>query len=114
MELKEFITEVLVAIVGGVEGAKSRVEEYGGKINPRVFPRGGGRFSVAPEYKAELASDMVQIAEFDVAVGVSNEKEKGGKFGISVCGINVGGGGDGILKTSTVSRIKFSVPYKLP
>lgn len=98
MELQDFIAETLKEIISGVRRAQESAIELGAKINPR-----GGSI-------VEMRN-----VQFDVAVSTSEGAEK--KSGISVFVGPVGSVGSqnqSDLMSSSMSRIKFSVPLKLP
>lgn len=98
MNIDDFIKSTLVQIVRGVEHASRDVDDEsdGGRVNP-YMPRGRGMAAPIP-------------IEFDIAVTVSESAEAGG--GISVMGIGAKAGL--ATESSSVSRIKFTVPVALP
>ena len=98
MELKDFIEETLKQIISGVRSAQENAIELGAKINPR-----GG--SVVE----------MRNVHFDVAVGTSKETETKGGIGVVVVpGGSAGSQDQSDVASSSMSRIKFSVPVKLP
>ena len=111
MELKEFVSEVLTDIFEGVADAQERITDIGGEINPAV-KTGMNGVVYAPDRQTSHKS--LCIAEFDVALTVSDNEQKGGKIGVLLGSIGVGGGKSESAEASQVSRVKFSVPYKLP
>ena len=100
MELKEFIAETLVQIQEGVQDAIKRrasEESSAGVINP-VFG-----------IDMDAAGDThVQKVEFDVAVTVTEKSGGGGKAGIKVFSIELGGELSKGAEQSTASRVKFA------
>jgi hypothetical protein len=106
MELKEFVSETLVQILAGVQDAISRrLAAPGslGAINP-VFGLDAGA----------AGPDHIQKVEFDVAVTVTDKAGGGGKAGIKVFSIELGGEAGKSTEQSIVSRIKFAVPVIPP
>lgn len=106
MELKEFISETLVQIQEGVQDAIARrsfIKGSAGAISP-VF---------GPSMDA-VGMDHVHKVEFDVAVTVTDKIGGGGKAGIKVWGLELGGEGSKSAEQSTVSRIKFAIPIIPP
>ena len=97
MELQDFIDETLKQIISGVRSAQESAIELGAKINPR-----GG--SVVE----------MRTVHFDIAVGTSEGTET--KGGIRVVGPvgSVGSQDQSDVASSSMSRIRFSVPVKLP
>ncbi len=94
MQLKEFVSETLKQIVEGVKDAQQPAYIRGAVIAPY--------------------SDCLEKVEFDVAVTAVEKTEKEGKAGIIVWSIGAGVRGEAESSTSTVHRIKFSVPVELP
>ena len=98
MELQNFIEETLKQIVSGVRGAQESAFELGAKINPR-----GG--SVVE----------MRNVHFDVAVSTSEGTETKGGISVFVGPVgSVGSQDQSDVASSSISRIKFSVPVKLP
>jgi len=98
MELQNFIEETLKQIVSGVRGAQESAIELGAKINPR-----GG--SVVE----------MRNVHFDVAVSTSEGTETKGGISVFVGPVgSVGSQDQSDVASSSISRIKFSVPVKLP
>ena len=98
MELREFVAETLAAILDGIEDAiRAAPEDREGKIAPVI----------AGEEDWSTASRPV---EFDVAVTEADKTSAGGKGGIKLLPVEIGGEGSKAWERSTVSRIKFSVP----
>lgn len=111
MELKEFVSEVLTDIFEGVADAQERISDIGGEINPAV-KTGMNGVVYAPD--RQTSHKTLCVAEFDVALTVSDKEQKGGKIGVLLGSIGVGGGRSEGVETSQITRVKFSVPYKLP
>lgn len=103
MELREFVSETLVAINMGVQDAiiaHQQVEGAVGVINP-----------VWGEDANAINADHKQNVEFDVAVTVTDKSSVGGKAGIKIFSVvDIGGEGSSALEQSSVSRIKFTIP----
>lgn len=107
MNLKDFVTEAITAVLGGV--AEAQKGEYGSLIGPT--------FRFAMDHKHDVlgvvvhGSDNHTVMQFDVAVTTTKEGEAGAH--IKVLGM-VDAGGKGGLAHEVASRVKFSVPIKLP
>lgn len=97
MNLQDFIKETLVEIMQGVRDAQ---QEIGANTSGEPATVTG----------TIVGSNVLQQVDFDVAVTTTSESGGGAK--VSVLGI--GAGMDGKSSTEAVSRIKFSVPIKLP
>ncbi len=108
MELREFVTETLIAIQEGVQEAIHRWTEgqRTGVINPVWNVKDG----VTVDWK-----DYERVVEFDVAVTATDKAGATGKGGIKVFTVvDVGAEGSTSSERSTVSRIKFSIPIVPP
>jgi hypothetical protein len=109
MELREFVTETLMAIQDGIAEAIRRAVEkqstekhFTGIINPV--------WEGEDDWKAHT-----QTIEFDVAVTESDKTSAGGKGGVKVLSVvEIGSEGSKVWEQSTVSRIKFSIPIIPP
>jgi len=101
MELQEFVTETLLALVRGVSDARKQHQG----IAPRL------RSSEAiPTHSGTAGAHMVQ---FDVAITVASKDASGIKAGITVVNFISGSAGtklEAANENSTVSRVRFSVP----
>jgi hypothetical protein len=103
MELREFVTETLIAIQEGVFEAIKRRQESPmvGAINPAWNPKDGEKV----DWK-----DYEVPVEFDVAVTATDKSGTTGKGGIKVFTVaDVGVEGSKSSERNTVSRIKFSI-----
>ena len=102
MDVKEFVSETLQQIIGGVQDAIDATSAYSTDLKT---PRGGGS-----SYRVIASSSKDYDVDFDIAVTV--QESKGAKGGIKVMGI--GAGAEGSAKTETASRVKFTVPIRYP
>jgi hypothetical protein len=103
MELQEFVTEALVAITEGLEQAMHRALDKPWAYNP-----------VWAGEKVDW-KDRIERVEFDVAVTEETKTSAGGKGGIKIfSAFEAGGEGSKAWESSTVSRIKFSIPVVFP
>lgn len=104
MELRDFISESLKAIIGGVKDAQSFARENDSCINPNQFG-----VLESPKHILDMGDGTVSIVQpvsFDICV--TNTKKKSGRGGIEV----LSGGIENA--TDTANRIKFSVTVSLP
>jgi hypothetical protein len=107
MELQEFVRNTVSEIVLGMKSA-------GDALRAEGIP-----CALNPIWKDEnlTATNVLQI-EFDVAVTVaeSSKAEAGGgiKLGIQVVGFDAGGKTFSSSEKSSVSRVKFAIPYIPP
>lgn len=116
MELKEFVTETIKAIVSGVKEAQEEAKKQGALVNPKLTMRSNSGKSDIPVYFFETYDHIydAQNLEFDVAVTVSSKSTAKGGVGIIVSAFGVGVQGEKQATNNQVSRIKFSVPIVLP
>lgn len=101
MELRDFIKNTLIDILGGIQDASDT-------INQNVTAKG----AVNPLIEDNIFN--TQMVQFDIAVTASNELSKGAKGGIQVYALNLGAEGKTAQSESTVSRLQFSIPVALP
>lgn len=101
MELKDFVKESLNQILDGIASAQE--SELGENINAaHAFSESGNLFQ----------SKFGTFTRVDFEVAVTAESAKEGKASIAVW--SIGGSGGLSEKENSVSRIKFSVPLRLP
>ena len=106
-EIEDFISAVMTGIVKGSVKANKEIVGLGGRINPSV--RLNDSIAVGSE-----RDDLICRAEFDIALTVADEK--GGNVKVGVLGGFFGGsaGTNTEVRSQSVSRVKFSIPYSLP
>ena len=110
MNLKEFITETVSAIVDATSELQEDYEGSGALVNPPVSFR---ERDILEEGSSENRFRTVQTVEFDVAVTASSNKDAGGKFGLKVLSIEAGVDGNASSQKEQVSRVRFSIPIAL-
>lgn len=101
MELREFISQALIDIIGGVTDAQKEITN--GEIVPKL----------KDSYQSvELGISNIQAISFDVSVTV--EKKSGSGAKISVISGLIGGKitGDLSKTASNISKLSFKVPIK--
>lgn len=91
-ELRLFVAETLGAVMAGVNDVRDSASIRS--------PKGNGTYS----FKAPTQ------VEFDIAVSAKQSGQAGGKLKLEVFTVGVNAGGEKAHETSTVSRIKFTVP----
>ena len=111
MDLKEFVAQTLTQIVEGVKDSQTKTAEMGGEVNPHLntthaelgkqgFLWAGGRYA--------------QVVQFDVALTVVEGTGTKGGIGVFAGAVTLGSSGQSKSESSSVSRVKFSVPLVLP
>ena len=107
MDIQEFVRESLLQIMEGVHAAS--VSKPG--ITPSNLQIAKGHKPPAGAFVFGIAHSIGFLAEFDLAVTVSDKSAASGKAGLSVVQVfNAGGEKSASNETVSVSRIKFSVP----
>ena len=114
MNLKEFVKESLVQIIGAIAEAGAFAESDGGEINPASLEwrEDQGHLLI---YDAETGQ-MASLVEFDIAITTTEGTEKGAEGGIKVLGMTVGASAhaDAKSENQSQSRLKFSVAVVFP
>lgn len=108
MELKDFISQTIVAILDGVSDARRQKGED--IVNPGITMRISDKDLHS---RGELVAEQGRIireVQFDVAVTTAEGTGTKGGIGIFVAGLGLGSQGQTDKATSSVSRITFSVP----
>jgi hypothetical protein len=103
MNLKMFIKEALIDIIGAVEDAQANLKN--GKVVPEVNKN----------YKSvETGISEIQAVEFDISV--TADEKSGSEAKLNVVAAIVGGGVKGQSDASAghVARLKFKIPIELP
>ena len=114
MELREFVSEVLTEIFEGVADAQIKIAEKGGVINPDIFVGTSGEVYAPVGRRDKVGRKERCFAEFDVALTVGNKEQQGGKIGVVLSVINGSCGKSSATESTEVTRVKFTVPYRLP
>jgi len=103
MNLRVFIKEALIDIIGAVEDVQATLKN--GKVVPEVNKN----------YKSvEVGISEIQSVEFDISVAA--DEKSGSEAKLNVVAAIVGGGIKGQSDSSTghVARLKFKIPIELP
>jgi len=110
MKLQEFVSETLKEIIAGVKEAQKYAELEGAWISPRMFSPAKSEV----RYFAEKDHATIEQIEFDVAVTSTEGSATEAGAGIFVAAIGLGVKGKSDTSSSSISRIKFSIPLGLP
>ncbi len=113
MELKEFISETLAQIVGGVVDARAKVDALNAiaRVNPFLDPMAD---QLAKHGLTLAGGDAVQFVEFEVSVTTRDTSGTKGGVGVFVVPFTLGSSGQSSNEQSGSSKIKFRVPLTLP
>jgi len=110
MNLKEFITETISAIVD----ASSDLQDKYAKDDVVINPPSGGSNEYAIHIKdPRYAMRRVKNISFDVAVSAASKTTGGGEAGIKVLSVGIGAKGEKAASSEKVSRVKFEIPIAL-
>lgn len=110
MDLKEFITETVSSILDSVTELQENYQDSGHLVAPAL--NSSERKTVLPDPTLNTAR-VVEDITFDVAVTASSEKTGGGKAGIKVLSLELGGGLKGSSTHESISRVQFKIPLVL-
>jgi hypothetical protein len=114
MELREFISDVLVQIAEGVRDADEAVAQAGGVASPATH-HGPSVDARENHFARSTPGAPVFLVDFDVAVTVSDSTDKGAHAGLHIANVlSAGVGGKAAESTASVSRVRFKVPIALP
>lgn len=111
MDLKEFVTQTLTQIIEGVRGAQIYGKDLSAEVNPELL--------TTPEQAGKQGflgtrDQYVPIVQFDVALTVTEGTGTKGGIGVFAGAISLGSLGQSQNESSSVSRVKFSIPIRLP
>lgn len=111
MELKDFVARVLVDIVEGIREAQTTVGHEDADVSP--YLRGGVNVSGWKGLRDRLDRSLHEV-EFDVAVTATEGTGTRGGVGVVMGVVALGSRGESSRTSESVSRVKFSVPVRLP
>lgn len=101
MELREFVKNSLLDILGGIKDAQAEVQKHDGSMGV-----------VNPKFEGHGLT--VSTIKFDVAVTTASTTSGKASGGINVYAAKVGGASSTEDTNSAVSRLNFGVPYVAP
>lgn len=111
LELKDFISRVIVDIVEGINDANSKLSGKDALVSPALVHE-------RQMINRNGALPHVERIHFDVALTASESSSEeinaSGGVGVKVLSAKLEGKGEQGESSSTVSRIQFSVPIILP
>ncbi len=113
VELKDFISETLAQIVGGVVDARAKVDALNAvaRVNPFLDPMAD---QLAKHGFTLAGGDAVQFVEFEVSVTTKDVSGTKGGVGVFVVPFTLGSSGQSSSEQSGSSKISFRVPLTLP
>lgn len=119
MDIRDFVSDVLIQIVEGITLAQEKTSQSNAIISPRIYRNECGHVSVS---HSEMNSDACSLVSFDISVKVTETKsdQTGANGGaqIRMAVFSVGGdaskGKQNIEHNSNTSHIKFEIAVKWP
>jgi len=111
MKLQEFVNETLKEIIAGVKESQKYAASEGAWVSPHMRARGD---KTSIRYLAETGGANIEQIEFDVAVTSTEGSATEAGVGIFVAAFGLGARGKSDESSSSISRIKFSIPLGLP
>lgn len=110
MELKDFIVSAISDISSAVAEADEKIRDAGGLVNPG----GHHRTMDAPEIGPQSFVAPRTTLNFDIAVSASKEGKGSAEAKAKILVIEASIGGEGKIRSETVSRLTFSLDVVLP
>jgi hypothetical protein len=112
MELKEFMKTTIVHIVEGINEANAALTNNTAYVvSSNIQTNESLKFTTDTYGKKHYVTDL----EFDVAINVQTSETKEGGVGIEVLTVlKARGKGSKENTSSSISRIKFSIPLAIP
>jgi hypothetical protein len=113
MDLKEFVCETLSQLVDDVMEAQARTKDKKAMINPRLIADSTtGKIGLFHTNSGTGAP--AQMVSFDVALTAMEGTGTKGGIGVVAGILTLGSIGQSKEESSSISRVKFSVPVSLP
>ena len=114
MELKEFVSQTLTQIMGGVQKSQGEARQVGGLVNPDLCSGVAQSLFGWTDRKTDGGGRPVFLVHFDVVVAAKEATESKGGAGIVVGPVVLGAQGKSDESSMSQSRIAFDVPVALP
>jgi hypothetical protein len=116
MDLETFISQSLKEIIAGIRSAQQYVAQSGtgAAINPRGITALQKDSEGMKQPHDMITKLPVHQVEFDVAVTVAQSSQGKAGAGLLVAGLGIGGQKASTAESSSVSRVKFTVPLIWP
>lgn len=111
MKLQEFVSKTLQEIIAGVKEAQKYAESEDAWVSPRIKCVGE---KPVTRMVADKENVNIELIEFDVAVTSTEGSVTEAGAGIFVATFGLGAKGKSDESSSSISRIKFSIPLGLP
>lgn len=104
MELRKYISQVLLDVVGGVTDAQEQCDP--GVIVPADLPRSS--------HAIQHGAYQVQTIDFEVVVRIDESQGSEGKIGVLASIIGAGVSGKSSKDSGSTNVLRFRVPVRLP
>lgn len=110
MNIKDFVADAITQVVEGVAAARESVAEHGASAGSDPVYGNVRENKIMSDAKGRT----VTLVEFDVALTAGDSRETKGGIGVFLGAVGVGSQGVSHNESSSLSRIRFSVPIVLP
>lgn len=118
MYLKDFISSTLVEIAEGIKEAQVHYKEFGGAVNPSGIsaPINGLYYSIADKRigHTEDFNFYLSNVNFEIGLADSNTHESKQGIGVLLSAVGIGANTNQQEGNVSITKIRFSVPVKLP
>lgn len=114
MEISEFIKETIRQVCNGVTSAARDCSEQGAIVNPSISVGENGDYYIPLKPSSVSMQRRVQKIDFDIAVEATENVQKSGQAGVTICVVTGKGNYSTAETNSTISRVSFSIPICLP
>lgn len=116
MDLKNFISTVLVEIADGVKDAQEHYQEFGGAVNPSGFICENNNLYSLASKRVGQTNDMFPLntIEFEVGLSDGNNTENSKGIGVLLSSVGIGANNKTLTSNSAITTIKFNLTVKLP
>lgn len=111
MDLKEFIRNTLTQIAEGAAEAQANISALGGEVAPSINT--GTYMELGKHGLLSTDKGYAHMVDFDVALTTSEGTGTKGGIGVFLGVATLGSGGESKSESSSLSRIKFSIPITL-
>ena len=114
LELEDFVAETMTAIVRGIK--KGQESDVGDHIAPLL--QGEKRNDFGNFHLKDDNSNQATVLQFEVSIGATSVKTQAGtgkaKAKLFVVDFEVGGDKKGQVESSSIQKLKFAIPVKIP
>lgn len=114
MELKDFVTSTLTQIAEGVKNAQEPYKNLGGVVNPGGLKLVEGGMPYGKTIPMHGDAILLCNVQFEVSLTSDNLSNNSGGIGVLFGAISIVGKSGEEERQSSLTKVKFNVPVKLP